>query len=107
MSDATPRRWAWALIAVSVACVAGLQYGLIVKLDRWDAWPYAALAHGAILPAVAAASLAWFRRGSTGLRTVATILAVVLVMVYLHTWFEPIKSIAAWIAIRWYLWLGV
>lgn len=104
---AASSRTGWILVVVSLICVGGLQYGLITKLDRWDAWPYAALSHGAILPAVAAASLAWWRRGSVGLRVVSTILAVTLVLVYLHTWFAPVKSIVAWIAIHWYLWLGV
>ena len=107
MSETAARRWAWSLIAVSLACIAGLQYGFIVKLDRWDAWPYAALSHGALLPAVAAASLAWWRKGSTGLRIVATLIATVLLLVWLHTWCPPIKTAAAWIAIHWYLWLGV
>jgi len=106
VTPATLRRVAWILVVVSLACVFGLQYGFIVKLDRWDAWPYAALSHGALLPAVAAASLAW-RHGKAGLRTTSTILAVVLLFVWMHTWLPPIKWIAAQIAIQWYLWLGV
>ena len=97
---------AWLLMAVSIGCVAGLQYAVVAKLDRWDALPFAMLAHGAMLPAVAACGLTW-RQGHRAARAVSRILAAATIGVWLHTWFGPLQKVVAWLSIQWYLWLGV
>ncbi len=93
------------LLVVSIACVVGLQLAVGYKLDRWDALPFALLAHGAMLPAIAAAGLTW-RTGHGSVRVVSRVLAVVTVGVWLHTWFTPLKVVVAWLVIHWYLWMG-
>jgi len=97
---------AWLLIAVSIGSIAGLQYGLIVKLDKWLVLPFALLSHGAILPAVAACGLTW-REGPRAARIVSGILATLTVAVWVHTWFGPLQELVAWISIQWYLWLRI
>jgi len=97
---------AWVLVAVSLGCVAGLQYAVVAKLDRWDALPFALLAHGAMLPAVAAAGLTW-KQGARSARTVSRLLAAIMIGVWVHTWFGPLQKVVAWLSIQWYLWLGV
>ena len=97
---------AWLLIAASLGSIAGLQYGLITKLDRWDVLPFALLAHGAILPAVAACSLTW-REGPRAARFVSRVLTALTLAVWLHTWLGPLQEFAAWVSIQWYLWLRV
>lgn len=94
------------LIAVSIGGVVGLNLGLVYRLDRWDALPFALLSHTAMLPAVAAAGLTW-RRGHRSLRAISWGLAVVLIAVWLHTWVGPIQDLVSWISIRWYLWMEV
>jgi hypothetical protein len=94
------------LIVVSIGGIVGLNLGLIYKLDRWDALPFALLSHTALLPAVAAAGLTW-RRGHASLRVLSRILAVVLIAVWLHTWVGPIQDLVSWLSIRWYLWMVV
>jgi hypothetical protein len=93
------------LLVVSVGCVIGLQYAVATKLDRWDAWPFAVLAHGAMLPAIAAAGLSW-RSGHGSVRVIARVLAAVTVGVWLYTWFVPLQKLVAWIVIHWTLWMG-
>ena len=96
---------AWVLVAASVASIAGLNWGLIVKWDKWTGLPFALLAHGAILPAVAACGLTWRGRPSL-VRTLSRVLAALVLIAWLHTWFGPIQKLAAWISIHWYLWMG-
>lgn len=96
----------WLLIIASVGSIAGLQYGLIAKLDRWDVLPFALLAHGALLPAVAAFGLTW-REGPRVARIVSGVLTAVILAVWLHTWLGPLQEFVAWVSIHWYLWLRV
>ncbi len=98
---------AWILVGVSLACVGALQWALLERWDRWEAWPFAALAHGAMLPAVAAAGLAWRLPGRRATRAVTTVLAAVLVLVWTHTWLTPLQLLVIWLAKVWYLWMAV
>ena len=107
----TARKWpvnvaAGLLIVVSIGGIVGLNLGLVYKLDKWDALPFALLSHAALLPAVAAAGLTW-RRGHASLRYIARTLAVVILAVWLHTWVGPIQDLVSWISIHWYLWMEV
>ena len=104
-STRAERAAAWALIALSVAAIAGLDYAMIVKYDRWTALPFALLAHAVILPAVAACGLTW-RMPRSPVRVVSRVLAVIVLTAWLHTWFGPLQKLAAWISIQWYLWMG-
>lgn len=111
MSTAAPSRnrttliVAWILVGLSLASIVGLNLGLIHKWDRWTALPFALLAHGVILPAVAACGLTW-RLGPSAVRFVSRILATLVLVAWLHTWFGPLQKLAAWISIHWYLWIG-
>ncbi len=96
---------AWVLVALSLASIAGLNWGLITRWDKWTGLPFALLAHGAILPAVAACGLTW-RMPPSAVRTLARVLTALVLVAWLHTWFGPIQKLAAWITIHWYLWLG-
>lgn len=107
---APPRSWkvttaAWLLVALSLGSIAGLNWGVIANWDKWTAMPFALLAHGAILPAVAACGLTW-RSAPSVVRTVSRVLACIVLVAWLHTWFGPIQKLAAWVTIHWYLWLG-
>jgi hypothetical protein len=99
------RLLAWLLLAVSAGCIAGLNWGVIARWDKWTATPFALLAHGVILPAVAACGLTW-RMPPSALRTLSRVLAALVLTAWLHTWFGPLQKLAAWISIQWYLWMG-
>ncbi len=99
------RLLAWALLAASAASIAGLNWGMIARWDKWTATPFALLAHGAILPAVAACGVTW-RMPPSALRTLSRILATLVLGAWLHTWFGPLQKLIAWISIHWYLWMG-
>jgi hypothetical protein len=99
------RLLAWLLLATSTASIAALNWGLITRLDKWTATPFAVLAHSAILPAVAACGVTW-RMPPSALRTLSRVLAALVLIAWLHTWFGPLQKLAAWISIQWYLWMG-
>jgi hypothetical protein len=97
----------WVLVGVSLASLGALQWALVTKWDRWEAWPFAALAHGAMLPAVAACGLSWRLPGRTATRALTTVLAVVLVLAWSYTWLVPLQLLVIWISRVWYLWMVV
>lgn len=97
----------WSLVVASLVSVGVLQWALVARLDNWLVFPFALLAHGALLPAVGACGLAWLSNGGRSLRFASTALTAVVVVAWLFTWFVPIKVLGDKLAVTWYLWLGV
>ena len=98
--------WGWLLLVVALACAVGLEMAVIYKLDRWMVLPFALLAHGALLPSVAAAGLS-LRVGGAGFVWSSRLLAGVMIVLWLNTWFVPVQRLFAWVALHWYLFTQV
>lgn len=95
----------WTLVIFAVGCIVALQWMIAHGIGQWDAWQLAGLLHGAMLASVFAHGLCW-RRGSSTLRGAAQAVAIVTVIGWVYTWFEPLAEWVARVRIFVHAWIG-
>lgn len=104
MSDRALTRIGWLSVAVGGVCLIALQLVVLRDFDQWDPWIVALLLHGALATGAFAHGLTWCR-GSPSLRSLAQLLVAAAALGWLHTWFEPLPTLIAWlrnIALGWF-----
>jgi len=92
------------LAAVSVACALGLQYGFLRFREVWEPTTFALLHHGALFAAAVSCALAW-RHEETDFRHGVKLLLLIVALIWMNTWFEPLQDLVAWVKTIRYLFL--